>query len=229
MRSTTLAVCLLLVGCSDDTGTPGAGDLGPADAPVASGDGQKPGGDGQKPVVDHAQPREYIPMPPPGDGGAGECEALGNKLRLSWPVKSLDLTSTDVTAVKGGKGVIGFTGSTTDGAYRFWFGRDGAPDEAAFDAVKVYFATTLPYHLRLELWPKGAGASCAAAASTCDTYYVLNGVLKIVTVTAPTAGTFQVSSVVYQQGCWKEQPSGPPDVSGCSIVGGSVYGGFKVD
>lgn len=225
MTRCVLVLAVTLVACSDDTGTPGAGDLAPG-RDTASVDGRKPG-DGKK-VGDLGQ-REYIPMPPPGDGGAGECEGMGNKLRLSFVVKQLDLTSTDVTAVKGSKGVIGFSGSTSDGVHRFWFGRDGDPGEAAFDSAKVYFATTLPYHLRLELWPKGAGATCAAAGATCDTYYALNGVLKIVTVTAPTAGTFQVSSVVYQKGCWKEQPSGPPDVSGCSIVGGTIYGCFKVD
>jgi hypothetical protein len=215
----------LLVGCSDDTSTPGTADLALRDG-ISSGDAQKPGGEGPKPG--DLGRREYLPPPPPGDGGAGECEGLGNKLRLSFVVKMLELTSTDVTLVKGAKGVIGFTGSTVDGAYSFWFGRDGDPAAAAFDTSKVYFVTAAPYHLRLELWPKGSGATCASS-SKCDTYYAVNGVLKIVTTTAPTAGTFQVSSVVYQKDCWKDQPSGPPDVSKCSIVGGTLYGCFKVD
>ncbi len=215
----------LAASCSDDTGTPGTGELGPG-RDLASVDGKQPGGDGKKPTGDLGQ-REYIPMPPPGDGGAGECEGLGNKLRLTFVVKQLDLTSTDVKLVKGSQGVIGFSGSTSDGK-SFWFGRDGDPNAAAFDASKFYFVTAAPYHLRLELWPKGS-ASCAAAGAGCETFYVLNGVLKVVTTTAPTAGTFQVSSVTTQSGCWKDQPSGPPDISKCSIVGGTIYGCFKVD
>ena len=221
MRIVWLLCGLGLIGGLACDGGPGKTELGP-------------GGDGGRDLVHDGrrdgptQPTEARPPIEAGklDGGAGECDGIGNKLRLTFYIKSLELTATDVQPVKSSKGVIGFTGVAD--SQRFWFGRYGAPDDGAFSEAKSYDASRPPFHMLLQLWPASSGSACQGN-SACEIYYGVNGTWKIATTTAPTAGTYILSAITQQEGCWKDKPSGPPDISGCPIVGGTIYGCFKVN
>lgn len=160
------------------------------------------------------------------DATAGECEVLGNKLRLTMKVSNVDLTSTDPQKVTGPTGVVGFTG-TAEG-YRYFLGRHGEQKDGAFTEARAYSASQYPYHLLLQIWPSSSGAACEGN-SQCETYFGLSGEWLIVTVTAPTSGTFIVGNLTHDANCWAERESGPPDISKCSIIGGTAYGCFKVD
>jgi hypothetical protein len=212
-------LCALGAGC-DDSG--GGVDLGRRDAPSGDVrvDGRRADGTARQ---EASAPREAGWL----DGGAGECEGVGNKLRLTFVLKSLELTSTDVKLASGAKGVIGFQGTTSDGK-SFWLGRQGAADDGAFAESKSYDAGRPPYHMQLQLWPTSSGTTCSGS-SKCETYYGLNGNWKIITTTAPTAGIYVISAITDQLSCWVDKPSGPPDISKCLIVGGTIYGCFKVN
>ena len=80
--------------------------------------------------------------------------------------------------------------------------------------------------MRLQRWPASAGASCGG--SQCETYYGLNGQFVIATPKAPTQGTFSISAITNVAGCWVEQPSGPPDLKSCPLLG-NLHGCFKVN
>jgi len=110
----------------------------------------------------------------------------------------------------------------------FWLGRDGEAADGSFGEARSYDASRSPYHLRLERWPAGSGASCASSPS-CETTYGLNGTWIVRSVTAPASGTFIFSALTHDKGCWVEQPGGPPDLGKCTLLGGSAYGCFKVD
>jgi len=208
------------VACGGDSGKPDLGQGGDGARDLAR-DGRR---DKPSTPLEASQPFEARP---PGDSGAGECDGFGNKLRLSYQVKSLELTATDVQPVKSSAGVIGFTGASTDGQ-RFWLGRYGAPEAGAFSEAKSYDASRPPFHMLLQLWPASSGSACQGN-SACETYYGLNGTWLIATTTAPTAGTYNLSAITQEEGCWKDKPSGPPDWTGCLLVGGNIYGCFKVN
>jgi hypothetical protein len=214
-------LCALGAGCNDS----GSGvDLGGRDGPKADTrriDGRRVDGSGKHEAG--WPPREAGWL----DGGAGECEGVGNRLRLTFVLKSLELTSSDVKLASGAKGVVGFTGTTSDGQ-SYWIGRQGATDDGAFSESKSYDASRAPYHMQLQLWPSSSGSTCNGNAK-CETYYGLNGNWKIITSTAPTAGIYIIGAITDQLGCWVEKPSGPPDLSKCLIVGGTIYGCFKVN
>ncbi len=225
MRTSWLATALLasalLPACSDDSTPPPRGELSATEAGPGDGPRAERGREGG--AVDS---RRLEAQPPRDQGIFTECDAQGNRLRLTFVVKGYDLTSTDVKAATSSKGIIGFTGTAS--TWSFWLGRAGEPTAGAFDHSGVYHATTAPYHLLLQLWPTSSGSQCAGN-SKCESYYGLNGDWLILTDKAPTAGTFLISSLTTQQGCWVEQPSGPPDTKGCSIVGGTLFGCFKVN
>ena len=213
-----LALAALLVSCGGGNPPPAGSDRNVGERGTAL-DGRR-SRDGNAVDLRQLEPR------PPGEFGAGGCDQPGNHLQLRYLVQQFDLNATEVKVESGAKGIIGFSGTTLDG-YRFWFGREGSPDAGAFTDAKTYFATTPPYHMLLQRWPVGSGASCNGNAA-CETYYGLNGIFTFVTVKAPTAGSFNISQIVRQPSCWEEQPSGPPKLT-CAPVGGNVYGCFKVN
>jgi hypothetical protein len=215
-RASSLLVLLLLAGCnSGDTPNP----PGP--------DGTKPG-DGPRPGAEHRLsdlPR-FEPLPP-GELGFGGCQQVGNHVQLAVNgVIQFTIDATEVKTESGSAGVIGFSGTAPDG-YRFWLGRDGDPGAGAFDHAGSYSAAQAPYHMRLQRWPTSAGATCTG--SSCETYWGLNGQWTINTPKSPTDGRMNISAITNVQGCWVEQPSGPPNLKSCPLVGNTLYGCFKVN
>jgi hypothetical protein len=92
----------------------------------------------------------------------------------------------------------------------------------------MYQATQAPYHVMLQRWPQASGASCTGNPQ-CQTFYGLNGHLKLEYVNAPAQASFNISLIVTEKNCWVEQESGPPVTSGCAVIGGNFYGCFKVN
>jgi hypothetical protein len=151
------------------------------------------------------------------------CEGTQSVLVIQYPEAGIDLVAVDPEVKTNSKGVVAFTGTSTDGT-AFWLGRDGDFSDGAFQESKSYDAAYYPYHMVLDVWPAG-GDDCEGNPK-CETYYGLSGTWNVKTVAVKFSGTFEISTITQQENCWTDD--GPADPAGCPLEPGTVSGCFVI-